>query len=290
MLKQRIVGVLLVRGGIVVQSIGFKKYLPVGKPAIAVEHFNRWGVDEIAMIDISPENAGGTALHQMIADVAPYCLVPLAVGGGIRTIEQVHDVIRTGADRVILTTATYETPKLITTAAERFGSQAIIGGIDVRPDAAGHYGAYVDYGHRKVDLTPTALAKRAEEYGAGEILIQGMHRDGSKQGYDLGIVAEICTAVSVPVITLGGVGAPSHMAQAMSIRGVGGLAAGNYLHYTEHTAAVAKAALMATGSDLRHDSYADYSGFSFYASGRLKKKNDAELMDMLFVHYSDEVI
>jgi cyclase len=290
MLKQRIIGVLLVREGIVVQSIGFKKWLPVGKPAIAVEHLNRWGIDEIALLNISPQNVNDDSLHRMIADVAPYCFVPLAIGGGIRTIAQVHDAIRTGADRVIMTTAVADNPSLITQAANRFGSQAIIAAIDVRKNAQGDYDAYVDYGRRKVDLPPAALAKRAEEHGAGEILVQAIHRDGSRQGYDLELIELMCGTVGVPVIALGGVGAPAHMADAMPIAGVGGLAAGNYLHYTEHTAAVAKAALMTKGGDLRHDSYADYEGFAFDASGRLKKKTDATLMDMMFVHYTDEVI
>jgi len=288
MLKQRIVGVLLVRDGIVVQSLGFKRYLPVGKPAVAVEHLNRWGIDEIVMLDISPGGAPDT-LQRHVAAVAPYCLVPLAAGGGIRNVDHIREVIKSGADRVVLNTAVLDDPALITHAAERFGTQCIIAAIDARPGASG-YDTFVDYGRRKTGLTPAQMAKRAEDHGAGEVLIQGMHRDGARTGYDLELIKQVTAAVSVPVVILGGVGSPAHMDAAAHVPGVCGLAAGNYLHYTEHTAAVAKAMLEAKGDALRHDSYADYRDFSFDTDGRLKKKSEAELEELLFVHYVDEVI
>ncbi|TAK99869.1 MAG: imidazole glycerol phosphate synthase subunit HisF [Rhodospirillaceae bacterium] len=289
MLKQRIVGVLLVREGIVVQSLGFQRYLPVGKPAIAVEHLNRWGIDEIVMLDISSPQAR-LRLDVLMERVAPYCLVPLAAGGGIRTVDQIRDVIKSGADRVVLNTAVLDDPKLITQGADRFGAQAIIASIDAKPGDDGRYEAFVDGGRRRAHLTPAEMAKRAEDHGAGEILIQAIHRDGAKSGYDLDLVAEISKAVSVPIVVLGGVGSPFHFVEAARLPGVCGLAAGNYLHFTEHTATVAKAVLKKAGIAMRQDSYADYRDFSFSEDGRLLKRSDAELEDMLFIHYVDEVI
>jgi len=262
----------------------------VGKPAIAVEHLNRWGIDEIVILDISDNGARNFGIEKIVADVAPYCMVPLAAGGGIRTIDQIRDVIKSGADRVVLNTAVADNPKLITQGADRFGAQAIIAAIDAKPRAGGGYAAFVDGGRRAIKLTPAELAKDAEKHGAGEILIQAIHRDGAKSGYDLDLVAEISKAVSVPIVVLGGVGAPVHFAAAARFPGVYGLAAGNYLHYTEHTATVAKAALQANGVVMRHDAYADYRDFAFSDDGRLAKRNDAELEDMFFVHYVDEVI
>jgi cyclase len=290
MLKRRIVGVLLVRDGIVVQSLGFERYLPVGKPAIAVEHLNRWGIDEIAILDISDDSA--TAFHatKLVSDVAPYCFVPLAAGGGIRTIAQIRDVIKSGADRVILTTALLDNPRLITLGAERFGSQAIIAAIDAKPGADGKYETFVDGGRRKTGLSPADMARRAEDHGAGEVLIQAIHRDGSRSGYDLALLESVAAAVSIPIIVLGGVGKPEHLAAAAAFPGVYGLGAGNYLHYTEHTATVAKAVLQNAGVDVRHDSYGDYREFAFSDDGRLLKRADAELEDMVFIHYVDEVI
>jgi len=290
MLKQRIVGVVLVREGLVVQSLGFQRYLPVGKPPIVVEHLNRWGVDEIAMLDISAPNRPGPALEALVASVAPYCLVPLAVGGGIRTVEQMRNVIKSGADRVILNTAVLDAPQVLTQGADRFGVQAIIAAIDAKPTGSGKYESFVDGGLRATGINPAVLAKQAEAHGAGEILIQAIHCDGAKSGYDLDLVREISNAVSVPIVVLGGVGHPSHFVAAAKVPGVCGLAAGNYLHFTEHTAAVAKAFVQQAGIDMRVDSYADYRDFAFSEDGRLKKRSDAELEDMLFVHYVDEVI
>ncbi len=290
MLKQRIVAVLPVRNGIVLQSLGFKKYLPVGKPEIAVEHLNRWGIDEIVMLDISDDKSGGVRLDQSVANVAPYCLVPLAVGGGIRTIDDIREVIKSGADRIVLNTSVFDDPKLIEQAAERFGVQCIIAAIDAAPSAAGAYDTFVEGGRRRTGLSPKDMARRAEDHGAGEVLIQAMHRDGSKKGYDLDLISDVAGAVSVPVIALGGVGLPSHMSDAARVPGVSGLAAGNFFHFTEHAAAVAKAALQASGVDLRHDSYADYRTCAFDESGRLRKRADEDLEELLFVHYVDEVI
>ena len=290
MLKQRIVAVLPVRNGIVVQSTGFQKYMPVGKPAVAVEHLNRWGIDEIVMLDISPRRPADSRLERYVLEVASYCLVPLAVGGGIQTIDQIRDVIKSGADRIVLNTSVFDDPKLIALAAKRFGTQSIIAAIDARPGDGEAYDTFVDGGRRRTKLTPVELARRAEDHGAGEILVQAMHCDGAKSGYDLGLVSQVAGAVSVPVIALGGVGAPAHMAAAARVRGVCGLAAGNFFHFTEHTATVAKAVIQATGVDLRHDSYADYREYSFNAQGRLNKKADADLKELLFIHYVDEVI
>jgi len=289
-LKQRIIAVLPILNGIVVQSMGFKRFLPVGKPPVAVEHLNRWGIDEIAMLDISRSASSGFALQTYVADVAPYCLVPLAAGGGIRTIDHVRDVIKSGADRVILNTAVFDNPALLSHAAERFGIQCIIAAIDARQTDGGRYEAFVDGGARATGMHPIQLAKQAEDSGAGEILLQNIDRDGAKTGYELELIEEVASAVSIPVIALGGVGVPNHFLPAAKIEGVGGLAAGNYFHYTEHTATVAKAALAAGGVRLRHDSYADYRESKINAQGRLQKLPDKKLEALLFVHYTDEVI
>ncbi|HCX14551.1 MAG TPA: imidazole glycerol phosphate synthase subunit HisF [Rhodospirillaceae bacterium] len=290
MLKKRIVAVLLVRNGIVVQSVGFHKYLPVGKPEIAVEHLNKWGVDEIVILDISGRNFADAQLEQNITRVAPFCLVPLAVGGGIRTVDHIRQVIKSGADRVVLNTSIFDNPKLIKQAAERFGTQCIIAAIDAAPSDINVYDTFVHGGKKRTGLSPKDLARRAEDHGAGEILIQAIHRDGCKMGYDLELIAEVSGAVSVPVIALGGVGCPAHMAEAVRVPGISGLGAGNFFHFTEHTASVTKALLQRAGVDLRHDSYADYRDYQFDAQGRLQKKADKDLEELLFVHYVDEVI
>jgi len=290
MLKQRLVGVVLVKDGVCVQSIGFCRFLPVGSPAIAVEYLNRWSIDEIVMLDISAPRSRTTISERLIAAVAARGLVPLSVGGGLKTIEAVREVVKSGADRVVLTTAAVQNPELITQVADRFGSQCVIVGIDACRNDDGSYSTYISGGQQSVGLSPVALAQMAEARGAGEILIQAIHRDGSKQGYDLVLIEQVAAAVNIPIIALGGVGSPVHFLEAAGIPGVSGLAAGNYYHFTEHTALVAKAFLVNHAVSMRHDSYADYRDFGFLPDGRLAKKSDAELEELFFVHYTDEVI
>jgi cyclase len=290
MIKQRLVGVVLVKDGVCVQSIGFDRFLPIGSPEIAVEHFNRWSIDEIVMLDISAPRTGARVSSELIAAVAPRGLVPLAVGGGLKTVDDVRQVVKLGADRIVITTAAVDNPQLISEVAGRFGDQCVIVGIDARRNRDGSYSAFVEGGRRATGRSPIDIARMAQAHGAGEILIQAIDRDGSKQGYDCDLVERVADAVQIPVIALGGVGSPAHFREAADISGVGGLAAGNYFHFTEHTALVAKAFLIGHGVAMRHDSYADYREFSFLPDGRLAKKADAALEELFFVHYTDEVI
>jgi imidazole glycerol-phosphate synthase subunit HisF len=290
MLKTRVIGAVLVKDGICVQSIGFGRFLPVGKPAIVVEHLNRWNVDEILLLDISAPRRGSTIAERLVAEVATSCSVPLAVGGGLRSVDDARRVISSGADRVVFNSAIVDVPAAITETAERFGSQAVIGAIDARPVADGSYHAFVRAGAVDTGIGPSELARTVQALGAGEVLIQAMHRDGEGKGCDLDLVRGVAESVTVPVIGLGGVGHPSHLAELATIAGVSGLAAGNYLHYTEHTALVAKAFLVRQSVPVRDESYANYRKFGFDADGRLAKRPDAELEEMMFVHYVDEKI
>lgn len=290
MLKRRLVGVILVRHGVCVQSVGFGRYLPVGSPVIAAETLNRWSVDEIVIIDISAPATGDRLSADLIRQLSTKIQVPLAVGGGLRSLEDAHIAITSGADRVIFNSALVHAPQVITAVVERFGKQATIVAIDARAQREGRWRGYVDGGLTDTGLDAFELARRAEHLGAGEILIQSVDRDGSKAGYDVPLVETVAAAVSLPVIALGGVGRPEHLLTLRHVAGVEALAVGNYLHFTEHSALVARAFLLQHGLPLRDDSYASYNEFSFDADGRIAKKRDADLEEMMFVRYHDEVI
>lgn len=291
MLKQRLIAFLPVRDGIVVQSIGFKRYLPVGRPEIAVEFLNQWGIDEIVLVDITATAQGRTIDFGMVREVSKVCFVPLTVGGGIRTVDEMTAAVHSGADKVAINTAAFLRPELVTEGAETFGSQCIIVSIDAKAVSEGRPEVFLTSGTVATGTHPAQLAQRAERYGAGEILLNSIDRDGSKIGYDLGLAQEVAAAVNIPVIICGGVGHPRHFAEALRLPNTSALAAGNYFHFTEHSAITAKAFLkQAQIGDLRLDTYADYLDFAHGPDGRIARKDDAELEMLFFEYHAKEVI
>lgn len=289
MLKIRVIGVLVVKDGIVVQSINFKRYLPVGKPSIAVEYLNRWGIDEIALLDISATPEQRAPDHTKIREYSKYCQVPLAVGGGIRSLADIDNVIRSGADKVIINSAAIETPSLITEGAKHYGVQCIVVSIDARRVESRGYKVFTHSGKRATDYAPMEFARIAEAHGAGEILLTSIDRDGSKQGHDVGLIREVAGAVNIPVIACGGVGYPKHLLEGIHA-GATAVAAANFFHYTEHSIIVAKRYLKSAGAPVRLDTYATYDGFAFDENERAAKVGDAILEKLRFEYLPEEVI
>jgi len=291
MLKQRLSAAIMVRDGRVVQSFGFQSFLPVGDPGIAAEHFNRWGADEILLLDISPDRHIRGPDVNLIGAVAARTFTPLAVGGGLRSVEDVRRAIRSGGDKVVVNTAACDDLTLIEAGAAIFGAQCMVVALDIGRAPDGHPVLYADSGRRPIaGHTPERFAHLAEQAGAGEILVNAIHRDGTRRGYDLELVAAVAAAVRVPVIACGGAGTPADIAAVLRIPGVGAAAAGNVLHHTEHTIAVAKAALAEQGIALRHDTHADYRGRSFDPQGRVNRLSDAQLRELYFVNHPEERI
>jgi cyclase len=240
MLKQRLVAFLPVKSGIVVQSIGFERYLPVGKPRIAVEFLNQWGIDEIILVDIEATSLGRCVDSEMIRGVSKACFVPLTVGGGIRSVSDMVKVIHSGADKISINTAALRTPELIKQGAEIFGSQCIIVSIDTKRNQNGSYEVFMMPSHEATGISPVELAKRVEGLGAGEILLNSIDRDGTKTGYDLQLAQEVANSVKIPVIVCGGVGHPVHFSEGLQLANVSAVAAGNFFHFSEHSATITK--------------------------------------------------
>lgn len=288
MLRKRIVATLVVCEGIVVQSLGFRCYLPVGRPAIAVEFLSDWGADEIVLLDISASRQGRGPDYAMVRDAARKCRVPLTVGGGITGIEHITELIHCGADKVCVNQVLFQQAGFVAAAARVFGNQCIIGSIDACSVAQGYrVYDYLSGGVR--NLAPAEFARRLQEEGIGEIFINSVDRDGSYAGFDLALVNEVCAAVSVPVICCGGAGKARHFVDVLTNTGASAAAAGNMLHFTEHSIITLKA--MISGSvPVRHESAASYAGSLFDEDGRLRKKDDAELEAMRFIRIEKEVI
>jgi imidazole glycerol-phosphate synthase subunit HisF len=287
MLKTRVIGLVLIRRGIAVQSIGFQRYLPLGRPEIAIEYLDRWGIDEIAVLDLDATERGISLAAEQVRRYARLCQVPLSVGGGIRSVDDVTRIIQAGADKVVVNSALLTSPGVITAAAERFGAQCLIASIDARRDGP----AFTAFSHggRRPAGPAAALARRAQELGAGEVLINSIDRDGTRTGYDLDLVRHIVGAVGLPVIACGGAGHPDHVREVIAA-GPAAVALGNMLHYTEHSVIALKRSLEQARQPVRLDSYANYRNATLDAQGRIARLPDPTLDDLRFHYIPEEKI
>jgi cyclase len=282
MVKKRLIACLLMRNGLIVQSVGFGKYLPIGRPMFPIEFVVKWDVDEIVLLDMSAAGGKRGPDYRVIEMLSHSCFVPLTVGGGIRSTADVRSVIRAGADKVSVNAAALERPALISEIAEAFGSQCAVVSIDCRRGPEGRYWVYSDSGRRKWEIEAAEWAIKAQAMGAGEIFLNSIDRDGSRLGYDLELIKSVTSAVSIPVIACGGVGNYSHFSSGVLVGGAAAVAAANIFHHMEHSTILAKAHLLRDKVDVRLDSQARYDGREFDANGRLMMMDLNRLLEIEF--------
>ena len=288
--QKRVIACLIVKGGIVVQSIGFRRYLPVGRAEIAARYLDAWGVDEIVLVDTDASPEGRLIDPALVGRVAGDIFVPLAVGGGIRSVDDIRALLNAGADKVVLNRTAVEAPRVVSEAARIFGTQCVVASLDARRIGGAHYEVFIDSGRQATGQGPPALARSLEDAGAGELLLNSIDRDGSRRGYDLDLVLPVAGAVNVPVICFGGAGHPAHLLEALRRDEVSAAAAGNFLHYTEHSVAVIKSYLRKHGIDVRTEHPGGYLASEHAPDGRLAKRDEAELDRQIFEHVQEEFI
>lgn len=233
-----------------VKGIGFDSWRRVGGTMQTIKVYNMREVDELVFLDITATRDRHQPDFDMIDDLADECFMPLAVGGGIKGIDDVRRLLMVGADKVVVNTAAVDRPEIVSEISERFGSQSIVVSIDARREANGTHQVYVDAGTRPTGLDPVAVATRAVGAGAGEILITSIERDGTMEGYDVDLVRAVAEAVSVPVIASGGAGNYQHLAEALHA-GASAVAAASIFHFTEQTPREAKLHLREQGFPVR---------------------------------------
>jgi imidazole glycerol-phosphate synthase subunit HisF len=250
MLAKRLIACLDVRDGQVVKGINFEGLRNAGDPAELARRYNRELVDELVILDITATLERRRALADTIRAVAQELFIPLAVGGGIRTETDAAAAIEAGADKVSLNTAAMADPSLITTLANRYGSQAVIVAIDAKR-ASDHYAVYVRSGQAAADRDAVDWAKEAESRGAGEILLTSIDRDGTKAGFDCAMTAAVSKAVSIPVIASGGAGGPSHFVDVFTLGAADAALAASIFHYAETSVHALKEHLRAHGIPVR---------------------------------------
>jgi len=252
MLKKRLIPVLILRDGLVVQSIQFKHTNVIHwKPVTAVDFFNRWAVDEIVVLDVSRNGNQRAKFYEVIVGLSEKCFVPLTVGGWVDSVDEVRKLLRLGADKITMNTEAVRRPPFITECAQVFGSQCIVVSIDVKAHGEGKYEVYIDRGQEPTGLSPIDWARQAQEMGAGEIFLNCIDRDGFRQGYDLVLLRTLVDAVSIPVIAMGGVLTWQHLVDGIIQGGAEAVAAANIFHYTEHSTRKAKQYLREAGIDVR---------------------------------------
>jgi cyclase len=256
MLARRVIPCLDVKDGRVVKGVRFVDLADAGDPVQAAMAYDRQGADELVFLDIAASHEGRATMRDVVRRTAEAVYLPLTVGGGIASLEDVRTLLRAGADKVSLNTAAVARPALIRDAATRFGSQCIVVALDAkrRPAAAGAplaFEVYTHGGRRPTGRDAVAWAREAVALGAGELLVTSMDRDGTRDGYDLELTRAIAEAVSVPVIASGGVGSLAHLYEGLVTGRADAVLAASIFHFGEHTVAEAKRYLRARGVPVR---------------------------------------
>jgi cyclase len=249
--KIRVMPTLLFKEVGLVKGVGFDSWRRVGSPMQAVKVYNMREVDELVYLDITATVDARPPDFDTIDDLADECFMPLTVGGGVRSVEDVRRLLAVGADKVCLNSAAVERPNVIREIADRFGAQCVVVSVDARRHADGGYEAYVRSGTVATGRDPVALAKDAEALGAGEILVTSIDRDGTMQGYDVELTRRVADAVSIPVIASGGAGTYEHMADVLREARVSAVAAASMFQFTEQTPLGAKQYLHSQGFPVR---------------------------------------
>jgi len=253
MLKTRLIAVLILHDGRVVQSVRFRHTNAIHyDPIHAMECFNKWAVDEIVMLNVSRNPDSRDAFAEAVAAISSSCFVPLAAGGWITDEAFAATLLKSGADKLILNTALADAPALVTTLSRRYGAQCIVASMDVKRSDSGADAVVVNRATRQVSNDPAAWANRAETLGAGEIFFNSVDHDGARKGYNLDCLKQICSAVRIPVIAFGGVFTWQHLVEGVNA-GAAAVAAANIFHYTEHSTKKAKRHLAQAGIPVRNE-------------------------------------
>ena len=250
MLKIRVMPTLLYKDYGLVKGTGFDSWRRVGSLMQSIKVYNMREVDELVFVDIRATLDGRAPDYELVDDFADECFMPLTVGGGIRTVEQVRRLLEVGADKVAINTAAIETPNLVRAVAEKFGSQCVVASIDFKRRDGGCEVA-THSGTKPTGLDLVEHAKRCEALGAGEILLTSVERDGTMTGYDVEVTRRVSEAVKIPVIASGGAGSYEHMAQVLTEGRASAVAAAAIFHYTQQTPLEAKRHLHERGFRVR---------------------------------------
>ena len=261
MLNKRIIPCLDVRDGRVVKGVNFVELRDAGDPVEIAQRYDEEGADELTFLDITASHERRKIILEVVRKTAETVFMPLTVGGGVREVQDIRDLLNAGADKVSINTAAVNRPEFVKEAAERFGAQCIVVAIDAKrqhpapntqhPGKGQGWEVYIHGGRTPTGLDAVEWARHMENYGAGEILLTSMDRDGTREGYDLELTHAIAAAVTIPVIASGGVGTLQHIYEGLTTGGADAALAASIFHYREHTIHKCKEFLAARGVRVR---------------------------------------
>jgi cyclase len=248
----RVIPCLDVTNGRVVKGVNFVELRDAGDPVQLAARYDLEGADELVFLDITASSDGRATMVDVVERTADQVFIPFTVGGGIRAVTDARTMLRAGADKVSVNTAAVQRPELIREIAAEFGAQCCVCAIDAKRNADGSgYEVYLHGGRTPTGIDAVRWAVEATQLGAGEILLTSMDRDGTKEGFDLGLTRAVSDAVGVPVIASGGVGTLQHLVEGVTEGGATGVLAASIFHFGEHTIAEAKAVMAAAGVTVR---------------------------------------
>jgi cyclase len=251
MLKVRVIPCLDVKDGRVVKGVNFVDLRDAGDPVEQAKIYDREGADELCFLDITASSDNRDIILDVVSRTAEACFMPLTVGGGVRNLDDIRRLLLAGADKVSINTAAVKTPEFVREAATKFGSQCIVVAIDAKATGPGTWEVFTHGGRNPTGLDAVEWAKRMDSYGAGEILLTSMDRDGTKAGFDNELTRAIADAVSIPVIASGGVGTLDHMVDGVREGHASAVLAASIFHFGEHSIAETKAHMADAGVPVR---------------------------------------
>jgi cyclase len=235
----------------VVKGVNFVDLADAGDPVELAARYDAMGADEVVFLDITASSAARDTMVDVVTRTADQVFIPLTVGGGVRSVDDARRLLRAGADKVSVNTAAIERPDLVSELSTTFGAQCVVVAIDARRTDDGRFTVFTHGGRRPTELDAVAWAAEVAEWGAGEILLTSMDRDGTRAGFDLELTRAVVEAVPVPVIASGGVGTLQHLVEGVVEGGADAVLAASIFHYGQHTVAEAKSALAAAGVVVR---------------------------------------
>ena len=251
MLKTRLIPCLDVADGRVVKGVNFVGLRDAGDPVEAAARYDAAGADEICFLDIHATHENRGTMFDMVRRTAEQCFIPLTVGGGVRTVDDVRALLLAGADKVSFNSAAVANPDVVAEAADQFGSQCIVCAIDAKTVAPGKWELFTHGGREPTGIDAVEFATLIAEKGAGEILLTSMDKDGTKSGFNLAMTRAISDAVNIPVIASGGVGTLDHLVEGVTKGGASAVLAASIFHFGEYTIGQAKAHMHAAGIPMR---------------------------------------
>ncbi len=257
MLKARIIPCLDVEGGRVVKGVNFVDLIDAGDPVEQARLYDQAGADELTFLDITASHENRDTIYDVVRRTAEQCFMPLTVGGGVRTTDDIRKLLLAGADKASINTAAVNNPEFVKEAAQKFGSQCIVVAVDAKTVSPGKFEIFTHGGRNPTGIDAVQWSKRMASYGAGEILLTSMDRDGTKQGFNIELTRAIADAVDIPVIASGGVGTLEHMVEGVRDGHASAVLAASIFHFGTFTITETKHYMAEHGVDVRLDGLPD---------------------------------